>query len=191
MSECESGVVGEVEHTHKRLALQIVRIGQTAVAQLQQSWREAADEPSLTEMKALWRSADLTYYCHTLHTQSATPEWCSIERMIAHNRNPATRYRVSAALATIVSFSEELLPYQDVFRTLKHRPPDESVDAESYVESFYNSVRLQRPDAAEHWHRWIWPTNRARGDHGDASVFAIAATELALGLNKTVRRRAF
>jgi hypothetical protein len=148
------------------------------VTQLYHAWEHPDEEPRLAEYKALWYGAHLVHDCKLVLADWSSPESGVRELVIVHG-DPKVRYEVEAALGTLAGFGFMMEPVMGALRRLR-------VSGDASLEAICLALPEQEPSVAETWHNWMWPDHGSTADHGDASLFAIAAARLSEGLQTVI-----
>lgn len=146
-----------------------------AASQLHESWTRPAGKKSLlAEQKALWYGVHLVYDCKQALFDHET-EGRALRQRVMSYPDPETRYEVEAALMAVARREATMEPYRRALARL-------SIPSEPSLEAMCHSLREQEPSALQAWHNWLWPKGASASDHGDSSVFAIAAARLSHGM---------
>lgn len=143
-----------------------------AVTSIHESWR-ASDDKDASHGKALWYGFHLAVDCQEALTLTSDTQ-SHIGELLNSQPDLAKRYDAYAALSTIAAFAEGMETYHAALRRIcmqsRSCPPG--------LDSFFRSFSLREPEVMKSWHLWLRPPNTLTDDHGDASIFAMAAERL-------------
>jgi hypothetical protein len=145
-----------------------------AASELHQSWTRRDQDSQLSELKALWYGVHLVGDCRQALT-GAESEGRGLRQRIIFHPDPETRYEVEAALTTIAQRRPTLEPYRLALARL-------TMSSEVNLDAMCQALREQEPSVVQAWHDWLWPAVGSARDHGDSSLFAIAASRLSRGM---------
>lgn len=144
---------------------------------MEKAWANTADT-QLAELKALWHSIGLVYDCNMATTR--TDEGREVAALLAHHANPVSRYEARMALTHLANYNHIMSPYSLAIK--RNLPLSNAQTFDEVCQQFL----AQEPELAQMWHNWLWPKGLAENDHGDASLFAIAASRLSQSMGDIV-----
>jgi hypothetical protein len=136
-----------------------------------ESWRPRCSKEPTVEGVALRHAVRLDLLCEQGLDVNSRHNVVPIASNLAE---PEVRYRAEAAMRLIHAAVPFAVDRDALRRELES-------DAEAWVE------KLEREEAGAfgRWHRWLWPSHlsqpptEAAGDHGESTVVAMAARDLA------------
>jgi hypothetical protein len=145
-----------------------------AAFNLYESWERPVRHNKKLERLALWHTVNLELDCESALRFDASPPVLPLKPA---DGAPEVRYEVEAAIQIV----PRLLPFTDFDRPRLRALPDRSFD------DWGKAMAEREPDLVASWHRWLWANNPREpypaGDHGKASELAVAASQLANGVN--------
>jgi hypothetical protein len=138
---------------------------------LRQSW-EQPGAPGISEQAAMWYAVGLVDDCQQAFGASVQPEH-DVHQLIRLHPDAGTRYEAEAALAMLVRFDVVMAPYRLAWNRVVGKSR-----GEGGMETVCRLASEHEPAVVEAWHDWLWQPGTSAYDHGDASLFAIAASRL-------------
>lgn len=144
---------------------------------LQESWRGAGSDTQIAELRALRYGAYLVHDCK--RATSRVGEGDGVLAFVMYHPDPETRYEARAALSILAGYDLRMAPYHDALGRL-------AIPSEVTLDAMCEQLRVQEPVLVTMWHNWLWPQGLAVGDHGDASLLAVAATHLSRSMEAIV-----
>jgi hypothetical protein len=144
---------------------------------MEKSWAGSDGDTQMAEMRALRYGAFLAYDCNRATAQ--TDEGREVKILIMYHHDPAAKYEAGSAITTLASYHDRLAPY---FTALGKLPMPSEVTLDSMCQQFL----VHEPDLAKAWHNWLWPRGLSENDHGEASLFAIAASRLSSSMEAII-----
>lgn len=143
-------------------------LSEFVVANLRQSW-ERTGGSGFGEQVAMWYAVGLVDDCTRAFVAPGERDH-DVHQLIGLHPDVGTRYEAEAALGAVVRFDVTFEPYRAAFKRLPPKRRD--------LEGVSEDMREFEPGAVQAWHDWLWQPGKSPNDHGDASVFAVAAARL-------------
>jgi hypothetical protein len=147
-----------------------------AIDHLEASWKRPGRHNKKIERLAMWYSVSLELGCEQIRSPDSPAHL--YYRSLAVG-NPETRYDIESAVQLI----PPLFPYAN---------PDEKSRLRAFsdrsFEDWGETMAQREPRLVAQWHSWLWQKGNLsiEGDHGQASVFAVAVSRLATGLEQVL-----
>jgi hypothetical protein len=175
--ESDGGSIGEEPRLPIRVEhfwAQMLFAAEGAARNLQESWKRPVRHNKKLERLALWHTVNLELDCENALSLDASPP---VLPLSASDGPPEVRYDVDAAIRLV----PRLIPFTDFDRARLRALPDRSFD------DWGEAMAEREPGLIAGWHRWLWANSPNEpylaGDYGKASELAVAASQLANGVN--------
>lgn len=137
--------------------------------EMEKSWAGSDGDTQMAEMRALRYGAFLAYDCNRATAQ--TDEGREVKILMMYHHDPAAKYEARSALTALASYHDQMAPYFTALGEL-------TIPNEVTLDAICQQFLIQEPALAKMWHNWLWPKGLSEHDHGEASLFAIAASRL-------------
>jgi hypothetical protein len=143
-----------------------------AATTLRESWKRPVRHNKKIERLALWHTVSLEHQCE----QAQEPDSVIRLPLQPNDCGPEARYEIESAVRMI----PRVVPYLDL--DLHRLRADTGETSEDWGED----MAERNPSLVARWHRWLWANDPhqpyAEGEHGQASVLAVAASRLAANI---------